>query len=283
QWNDYRIVAIGERIDVYVNGALFSQLWDQQIDQKDLSGSLALQLHSGPETRIAFRNITLETLTDQDSGRLAKFDLPDESPSIQAEQEGFVPQRTDNKPLNLGFELGTLEGWTALGNAFDQQPVKHDGISKRWPGQNSNKQGDFFIGGFEIVQDLGTGTLESQTFKATHPFAGFLFGGGQDSSTRAELVLHDASGTETKVIARAARPISARPRTAATRGESPRLRNWKMFSSTTMLSSTRMPTVSVSARVVRKLNVNPCKYMNAKVAMSEVGIAKRTISVLLHE
>ena len=56
-----------------------------------------------------------------------------------------------------------------------------------------------------------------------------------------------------------------------------------MFSSTTMLSSTRMPTVSVSARVVRKLNVNPCKYMNAKVAMSEVGIAKRTISVLLHE
>jgi len=203
QWNDYRIVAIGERIDIYVNGALFSQLWDQQIDQKDLSGSLALQLHSGPETRIAFRNITLETLTDQDSGRLAKFDLPDESPSFQAQQEGFVPQGTDNKPLNLGFELGTLEGWTALGNAFDQQPVKHDGISKRWPGQNSNKQGDFFIGGFEIVQDLGTGTLESQTFKATHPFAGFLFGGGQDSSTRAELVLHDASGTETKVIARA--------------------------------------------------------------------------------
>ena len=56
-----------------------------------------------------------------------------------------------------------------------------------------------------------------------------------------------------------------------------------MFSSTTMLSSTRMPTVSVSARVVRKFNVNPCKYMKANVAMSEVGIAKRTIRVLLHE
>ncbi|MFN6140441.1 MAG: PVC-type heme-binding CxxCH protein [Planctomycetota bacterium] len=203
QWNDYRIVAIGERIDVYVNGSLFSQLWDQQTDQKDLSGSLALQLHSGPETRIAFRNITLETLTQKDAGRLAKFDLPDESAVAQIQQEGFEPVGMDNKPLNLGFESGTLQGWKAVGNAFDKQPLKQDGISKRWPGQNSNKQGDYFIGGYEIVQDPGTGTLQSTTFKVTHPYAGFLFGGGQENSTRVEVVLHDPSGAETKIIAKA--------------------------------------------------------------------------------
>ncbi|MFN4905585.1 MAG: PVC-type heme-binding CxxCH protein [Planctomycetota bacterium] len=203
RWNDYRIVAIGERIDVYVNGSLFSQLWDQQTDQKDLSGSLALQLHSGPETRIAFRNITLETLSPKDAGRLAKFDLPEESPSAEGPQEGILPVGPDAKPLNLGFESGTLDGWKAVGNAFDKQPVKQDGISKRWPGQNSNKQGEYFIGGYEIVQDSGTGTLQSETFKVTHPYAGFLFGGGQDNSTRAEVVLHDASGAETKIIAKA--------------------------------------------------------------------------------
>lgn len=203
QWNDYRIVAIGERIDVYVNGTLFSQLWDQQSDQKDLAGALALQLHSGPETRVSFRNINLETLGPNDAGRLAKFDLPEESPRLQAQQEGFEPVGKDNQPLNLGFELGNLEGWKSVGNAFEKQPVKQDGISKRWPGQNSNKQGDFFIGGFEIVQDAGTGTLQSTTFKVTHPYAGFLFGGGQDNSTRAEVVLHDALGAEAKVIAKA--------------------------------------------------------------------------------
>jgi putative membrane-bound dehydrogenase-like protein len=203
QWNDYRIVAIGERIDVYVNGTLFSQLWDQQTDQKDLAGSLALQLHSGPETRIAFREITVETLSEKDVSRLAKFELPEESATVRPEQQGFRPVGPDNQPLNLGFELGTLKDWQAVGNAFDKQPVNQDGISKRWPDQTSNKEGDFFIGGFEIVQDPGTGTLQSATFQVTHPYAGFLFGGGQDNSTRAEVVLHDASGAEAKVIAKA--------------------------------------------------------------------------------
>ena len=58
-WNDYRIVAVGERVNVFVNGTLFSELIDQEDNAKDLSGKLAFQLHSGPETRVAFRNIVL--------------------------------------------------------------------------------------------------------------------------------------------------------------------------------------------------------------------------------
>ena len=54
-WNDYRIVAIGARVSVYVNGTLFSDLVDRESNAKDLSGKLALQLHSGPETRVEFR------------------------------------------------------------------------------------------------------------------------------------------------------------------------------------------------------------------------------------
>lgn len=191
-WNDYRIVAIGEQIDIYVNGTLFSSLLDQQISDRDLEGSLALQLHSGPETRIAFRDVTLETLTEADRERLVPFDLPEESDEVQKEQFGVVPVGKNNEPLNLGFEKGTLEGWTASGNAFDKQPVNQDGINKRWPTQQSNKEGDFFIGGYEIVQDAGVGSLESSPFDVTHPYAGFLFGGGEGNSTRVEVLLVDS-------------------------------------------------------------------------------------------
>jgi putative membrane-bound dehydrogenase-like protein len=203
QWNDYRIVAIGERIDVYVNGSLFSSLWDQQLQEKDLAGSLALQLHSGPETRIAFRNITLESLDPKDHSRLAAFEIPEAADSVQAEQAGVVPLGPDGKPLNLGFELGSLQGWKTDGNAFLDQPVNQDGISQRWPGQTSNKAGDYFIGGYESVRDAGTGTLESIPFRVTHPYAGFLFSGGENPSTRAEILLHEPNQGPTRVIAKA--------------------------------------------------------------------------------
>ena len=55
-WNDYRIQACGEHMTIEVNGALFSELVDRQKGERDLSGQLAFQLHSGPETRIDLRS-----------------------------------------------------------------------------------------------------------------------------------------------------------------------------------------------------------------------------------
>ncbi len=49
-WNDYRIVAIGDRVSIFINGTLFSELRDLQSSERDLRGQLAFQLHSGPET-----------------------------------------------------------------------------------------------------------------------------------------------------------------------------------------------------------------------------------------
>ncbi|MBM4000967.1 MAG: DUF1080 domain-containing protein [Planctomycetes bacterium] len=73
-WNDYRIVAIGDRMAVYVNGTLFSELRDRQTNERDPSGGLAFQLHSGPETRIEFRDIRVEKLDGRD-GRLEPFSI----------------------------------------------------------------------------------------------------------------------------------------------------------------------------------------------------------------
>lgn len=185
-WNDYRIVAVGPHVAVYVNGTLFSELYDTERGEQDLTGKLAFQLHSGPEARVEFQNVTLEVLPP-DSNRLNPFKIaPQETPD--ATELGSVPQDSEGRDLNFGFESGDLSDWNATGDAFKSQPMKNDGISQRWPGQTSNKQGEFFFGGYEIVGDQGTGTLTSSFFKVTKPYASFLIGGGSDRATRVDLI-----------------------------------------------------------------------------------------------
>jgi hypothetical protein len=197
-WNEYQIVAVGEHVAVYINGTLFSEMIDLQQGQRDLSGLLALQLHSGPETRVEFRELSLERL-DADDNRIGELRFAD--PDQNADQpEPASPTEHDAADLNLGFERGNLEGWTATGNAFDGQPVNSDGIATRWPGQTSNKQGDHFIGGFEVVQDRGTGTLTSKPFSVSYPYATFLIGGGPTQATCVELVLAGSDNEPGNVI-----------------------------------------------------------------------------------
>lgn len=184
-WNDYRIVAVGDRVSVFINGTLFSELRDREIGQRDLSGSLAFQLHSGPETRVAFRNIRLESL-EADDTRLGDWKLA--IPETATGPVGQLPRSPGGEEIALGFESGDLKNWTATGDAFRDQPVRQDGISSRWPGQTSRKQGDYFIGGFEILGDKGTGALTSAPFVIDQPYASFLFAGGQTLATRMELV-----------------------------------------------------------------------------------------------
>ncbi|MEM9588495.1 MAG: PVC-type heme-binding CxxCH protein, partial [Planctomycetota bacterium] len=189
-WNDYRIVAIGPRVAIYINGTLFAELVDRQEGEADLTGSLAFQLHSGPETRIEFREIELETLGAGDD-RLGQFKMKRAGPA--PDSKGVAPKSVNGGSANFDFEQGTLDGWTATGDAFQNQPVNDDGIARRWPDQRSNKQGDHFIGGFEHVGDAGTGTLTSSPFTVTHPFASYLLSGGRSSKTRVEWI--DSQGS----------------------------------------------------------------------------------------
>jgi putative membrane-bound dehydrogenase-like protein len=193
-WNDYRIVAIGEQIDVYINGTLWAQLLDQEEGQKDLVGSLAFQLHSGGQTRVEFKDIRLETLKAEDRNRLWPLTFDEQEPKPEA--AGDLPTPADGSACNFGFELGKLDGWKKTGDAFDGQPVQSDAIANRWPGQTSNKEGQFFIGGFELKGDAGIGTLQSPPFRLSQPYLSFRIGGGSDRSTRVELMGIHADGQE---------------------------------------------------------------------------------------
>ena len=75
----------------------------------DLSGQLALQLHSGPETRVEFRDIELETL-EPDDKRLGPFQLLEESKdSAASKTENIGTLAVDEN----GNYLGTY-GWTTF-------------------------------------------------------------------------------------------------------------------------------------------------------------------------
>ncbi len=103
------------------------------------------------------------------------------------------PLGADGQPLNLDFESGTLKDWTATGDAFGKQPVKGDLVAARRTDMKSRHQGEFWLGGFEVMQDKALGTLTSVPFKVTQSWASFLFASGSSDQTRAEVVLKEGA------------------------------------------------------------------------------------------
>ncbi|MCS7024377.1 MAG: DUF1080 domain-containing protein [Bryobacteraceae bacterium] len=57
-WNDYEILADGEKIELRVNGLLTSAIEDNS----RRSGVIALQLHRGPGMQVEFRNVRIKKL-----------------------------------------------------------------------------------------------------------------------------------------------------------------------------------------------------------------------------
>lgn len=113
--------------------------------------------------------------------------------ALAAPPAAIRPVDEAQRPLNLGFEEGTLNDWTASGEAFKGQPIKGaiDPSRPYGAGKVSNHAGEFWIGGFEKLRDEPKGTLTSAPFKATQPWASFLIGGGALPGTRVEIVTKD--------------------------------------------------------------------------------------------
>ena len=61
-WNTYRIVAKGFRIENYINGTLTASVTDEDHEMRRRGGLLALQVHAGPPMKVQFRNMRLRRL-----------------------------------------------------------------------------------------------------------------------------------------------------------------------------------------------------------------------------
>lgn len=62
EWNDYRIVAKGNRLQHFINGVLMSDITDNDVSRRKLEGLLGVQVHVGPPMKVAFRNFRLKKL-----------------------------------------------------------------------------------------------------------------------------------------------------------------------------------------------------------------------------
>jgi putative membrane-bound dehydrogenase-like protein len=120
------------------------------------------------------------------AGMEGRLEVSDSRPS----SEGTTPD-VNGRPLNLDFESGTLENWTATGGAFDL--VKGDGLPEGGADKTSTvrgQSGTYWVSS-GVKGSALKGTLESSPFQVTQPFASFLVSGGAFKSTRVEIVLAD--------------------------------------------------------------------------------------------
>lgn len=100
---------------------------------------------------------------------------------------GLLPQK-DNKPLNLNFETGSLQDWTATGDAFTNAVFSTDPSPVHEKEMHIGFEGKYFLSSGGTVNSKLTGTLTSVPFKVTQPFAAFRVSGGALQDTRVEIV-----------------------------------------------------------------------------------------------
>ncbi len=71
-WNDYLIVAKGNRISTSINGQLMAEVTDNGPDRRR-QGLLALQLHAGPPMQVQFKDIELKRLPLEGAKKICFF------------------------------------------------------------------------------------------------------------------------------------------------------------------------------------------------------------------
>jgi hypothetical protein len=63
-WNQYRIVARGPEIQLFINGVKMSHAIDREKGRAAANGRIGLQMHPGPPMKVQFRNLQLKEFAD---------------------------------------------------------------------------------------------------------------------------------------------------------------------------------------------------------------------------
>ncbi|WP_064197433.1 MULTISPECIES: PVC-type heme-binding CxxCH protein [Emticicia] len=123
------------------------------------------------------------------AGMVGKLEVH-EGDIIEKQVVGVIPTK-NGKPLNLNFETGSLQDWTATGDAFANPVIGADPSPVHAKDMTIGPEGKYFLSSGGTVNYKLTGTLASVPFKITHPFASFMVSGGALQDTRVEIVLAD--------------------------------------------------------------------------------------------
>ena len=118
------------------------------------------------------------------AGMEGRFELAeDDGPSITG-----LPVVKNGRELNFGFEDGTLTDWTVEGDAFGTGAIEGDAVLARTGDTRSGHDGNFWVSSGEVNGHRALGSMVSESFAVSQPFASFRIGGGALGNARVELV-----------------------------------------------------------------------------------------------
>ena len=126
EWNEYRIVAKGPKLQHFINGQLMSETVDEQEGKRAAEGILALQLHQGPPMKVEFKDIRLKRTKLADGRRklVLVAGKPSHAPGEHEHRAGtmLLEKCLDAAAAAGGPRLVTASytgGWPADPTAFD--------------------------------------------------------------------------------------------------------------------------------------------------------------------
>lgn len=164
------------------------------IAMEELGVSSDVIIEEGDSTNIVFEAEADDTYYctipgHRAAGMEGQFEIVEEF----AEEEvasGVLPE-VEGRPLNVDFETGTLQDWTATGDAFEGQPIPRDPSPLHEEDMDIGPTGEYFVSSGGTENHEATGTLTSTSFEVTHPYAAFRVSGGALQETRVELIHAD--------------------------------------------------------------------------------------------
>ena len=124
------------------------------------------------------------------AGMVGRFEVVDGPITNEIIVAGLKPKKA-GKELNLNFEKGTLQDWTATGDAFASPLINADPSPVHEKDAKIGFAGKYFLSTGGTKYYKRTGTITSASFVVTHPFAAFKVSGGALHDTRVELVRAD--------------------------------------------------------------------------------------------
>ena len=97
-WNEYTIRAVGNHLTLSLNGKECADIIDNDEKNRDFSGVLALQLHSGPPMKIAFKEIRLKTIPVKKRMKASKVEKPTADTGTHSHRAGDAVSKLDVYP-----------------------------------------------------------------------------------------------------------------------------------------------------------------------------------------
>ena len=83
EWHEYTIIAKGNHITHKIDGKTTIELIDHDLENRSLSGLLAIQVHRGPAMEVQIKSVQLKTLPDGGVTPFAKANVPSDAQMIE--------------------------------------------------------------------------------------------------------------------------------------------------------------------------------------------------------